>query len=340
MSEVESTNADEQTSPGNAPLLSVRDLRTYFRTDNGLAKAVDGVSFDLYPEEVVGIVGESVSGKSVTALSVMRLIPDPPGYIAGGEIHFGGRDLLRVSYDEIRKVRGGDIGMIFQEPMTALNPVYTIGMQVVESLRLHNRISRREAFDRAVEMLQHVGIPDALKRMHDFPHQFSGGMRQRVMIAIALVCRPRLLIADEPTTALDVTTQTQILELMLELKQQHDTGSLILITHDLGVVAQTCQRVIVMYGGKIQEVGPVKQIFDVPRHPYTRGLLASLPPRDGKKHRRLQAIPGNVPSIMELPAGCKFCNRCDEVMDRCRVEEPPLHQLEDGSLVRCHLVEP
>ena len=331
-------DATQETSGDAAPRLAVRDLKTYFRVEGGVAKAVDGVSWEIYPDEVLGIVGESGSGKSVTALSIMRLVPDPPGFIAGGEILFGGRDLLKLRYRELRQIRGRDIGMIFQEPMTALNPVFTIGMQVMEPLLAHENVSKREAFDRAVEMLTHVGIPDAAKRMHDYPHQFSGGMLQRVMIAMALICHPSLLIADEPTTALDVTTQAQILDLMLELKAGHETGSIILITHDLGVVAETCQRVVVMYGGKVQEAGTVEQIFSDPRHPYTRGLLASLPARDGQKRRRLHTIPGNVPAITELPVGCKFCTRCEEVLDRCAAEEPTRYDLGEGHLVRCHLL--
>jgi len=322
-----------------APILSVRNLHVNFRIEDGLANAVDGLSFDLDPNEVLGIVGESGSGKSVTALSIMRLIPDPPGKISEGKILFGGRDLLELTYEQMRDVRGNQIAMIFQEPMTALNPVFTIGMQVMETILTHERVSRRDAFDRAVEMLEKVGIPDARKRMNDYPHQFSGGMRQRVMIALALVCHPRILIADEPTTALDVTTQAQILELMLELKSKSDGASIILITHDLAVVAETCQRVVVMYGGKVQEAGTVEQIFHEPKHPYTQGLLASLPAVGGKKQRRLYTIPGNVPSIMEMPEGCKFCTRCSEVMDRCRTQEPPLHKLDSGELVRCHLME-
>lgn len=343
-------SSDDRTSPDPSPLLSVRDLKTYFRAEAGMAKAVDGVSFDVYPNEIVGVVGESGSGKSVTALSIMRLIPDPPGKIVGGEIMFGGRALLKLSWDETRDLRGRDIGMIFQEPMTSLNPVLTIGTQVMESVLVHERVSRREAFDRAVAMLSRVGIADASRRMSDYPHQFSGGMRQRVMIAIALVCHPQLLIADEPTTALDVTTQAQILDLMLDLQQQHDAGSILLITHDLAVVAETCHRVIVMYGGKVQEIGSTMQIFDNPRHPYTQGLLESLPARDGRKHARLKAIRGNVPPITELPPGCKFCTRCDQTLEpspppssapsRCETEEPPLHALSTGQLVRCHLVEP
>jgi oligopeptide/dipeptide ABC transporter ATP-binding protein len=333
------TRPSPVTEKRTIPLLEVRDLQTYFRTEAGISKAVDGVSFDILPGEILGLVGESGSGKSVACLSVLRLVPDPPGYIAGGSIRYRGEMLLEKSYAEMRKIRGNEIAMIFQEPMTALNPVFTIGLQVIETLRQHQRLSRRQAFERAVEMLDAVKIPDARKRMKDYPHQFSGGMRQRVMIAIALCCNPRLLIADEPTTALDVTTQAQILDLMLELKERREEASILLVTHDLGVVAETCDRVVVMYGGKVQEVGDAVRIFDNPRHPYTKGLLASLPSRHLKKEGKLYTIPGNVPSSLDMPAGCRFCTRCDHVFDRCRLEEPPLHRLADGSLVRCHLLE-
>jgi peptide/nickel transport system ATP-binding protein/oligopeptide transport system ATP-binding protein len=307
--------------------------------DEQLARAVDDVSFDLYPNEVLGIVGESGCGKSVTALSILRLIPDPPGKIASGSILLRGRDLLQLSYPEMLDVRGNEVAMIFQEPMTALNPVFTIGMQVMETILAHEKVTRRQAFDRAVELLRRVGIPDAEQRMTDYPHQFSGGMRQRVMIAIALACRPTILIADEPTTALDVTTQAQILDLMLELKEQEQGAAIILITHDLAVVAETCHRAIVMYGGRVQEVGTVAQIFGEPRHPYTIGLLKSLPAKAANKQARLHTIPGNVPSILEMPVGCKFCTRCPEVFERCHAEEPPLHHIGHGQLVRCHLLE-
>lgn len=338
MSQVVSTSAAKR--PGaQAPLLSVRGLRTYFHVEGGVAKAVDGVSFDVMPGEVLGIVGESGSGKSVASLSVMRLIPNPPGEIAGGEVLFAGKDLLKVSDAEIRRVRGKDIAMIFQEPMTSLNPVFTVGMQVTEAIHAHEKASKRQAIDRAVEMLTWVGIPDARNRLGDYPHQFSGGMRQRVMIAMALILNPALLIADEPTTALDVTTQAQILELMLRLMEERKDASIMLITHDLAVVAETCDRVIVMYGGKVQEVGTVEQIFDSPQHPYTQGLLRSLPQVAGQKQRRLQTIPGNVPAILNMPAGCKFCTRCDKVFDRCHVEEPALHILPNGQQSRCHLSE-
>ena len=324
----------------NAPLLSVRDLEVTFRVEGGVAKAVDRVSIDLYPGEVLGIVGESGSGKSVTALSIMRLIPDPPGKIAGGQILLNGQDLMELSYPEMRNVRGNQIAMIFQEPMTALNPVFSVGMQVMETVLTHDNVTRAEAFNRAVKRLQQVGIPDARKRMKDYPHQFSGGMRQRVMIAMALVCHPKILIADEPTTALDVTTQAQILDLMMESKDNEADSSIILITHDLAVVAETCQRVVVMYGGMVQEQASIEQIFRDPQHPYTKGLLASLPAAVRKKMERLYTIPGNVPSIMEMPSGCKFCTRCPEVMDRCHQETPPLHPVAPHHFVRCHLFDP
>jgi len=329
------------TTESPQPTLSVRGLEVNFRVEGGTATAVGGVSFDVFPGEVLGIVGESGSGKSVTALSLLRLIPDPPGKIAAGEIILQGTNLLELPYDKMRDVRGNQIAMIFQEPMTALNPVFTIGMQVMETVLTHEKVTRTEARARAISMLDAVGIPDAAKRLGDYPHQFSGGMRQRVMIAMALVCHPTILIAHEPTTALDVTTQAQILELMLELKEKQAGASIILITHDLAVVAETCQRVIVMYGGKVQEVGTVEQLFHAPQHPYTKGLLASLPAsaEQATKQKRLYTIPGNVPSIMELPVGCKFCTRCADVTDRCRAEEPSLHELSSGQLVRCHLLE-
>ena len=331
--------APQSESPEPAePLLRIKELRTWFNVEEGVAKAVDGVSLEIQPEETMGIVGESGSGKSVTALSVMRLVPQPPGVIAGGEIWFEGRDLLKLSHVEMRTVRGNHIGMIFQEPMTSLNPVFTIGMQVIEAVRTHRRTPKAEARELAIEMLDRVGIPAAHRRIHDYPHQFSGGMRQRVMIAMSLICDPRLLIADEPTTALDVTTQAQIMELMLQLKDQRG-GALLLITHDLAVVAETCQRVAVMYGGKVQELGEVRQLYNEPLHPYTQGLLASLPARQAKRHSRLQAIPGNVPSIMEMPTGCKFCTRCPDVFERCHIEEPKLIELGEGRRVRCHLYE-
>ena len=322
------------------PLLEVRNLKTWFHTEAGTAKAVDGVDFDIYPGEVLGLVGESGSGKSVTALSILRLIPDPPGKIVAGSIRFQGQDLLQLSWDQMRAIRGKQISMIFQEPMTSLNPVFTIGMQLTEMVLEHETISHKEAFRRSVEMLELVGIPDPAPRMSDYPHQFSGGMRQRVMIAMALACNPSLLIADEPTTALDVTIQAQILELMLKIKDERKDAAILLITHNLAVVAETCHRVMVMYGGKIQEVASAKELFKNPLHPYTHGLLASLPTVDGEKQRRLRTIPGNVPSILELPAGCKFVTRCEQRLERCAMIEPELIETSPGHWVRCHLVNP
>lgn len=321
------------------PLLKVRGLRTYFFTETGVARAVDGVDLDIGKGEVVGLVGESGSGKSVTALSVLRLIPDPPGRIVSGSITYKGRDLLKLPLEEIRNIRGKEISMVFQEPMTSLNPVFTIGMQVMEVIQAHEACSKEEAFGRAVQMLELVGIPEARLRMQEYPHHFSGGMRQRVMIAIALACGPALLIADEPTTALDVTIQAQILELILRLKAKQQDAAVLLITHNLAVVAETCQRVVVMYGGKVQEVAPVERLFDAPQHPYTKGLLASLPSLDGARTDRLLAIPGSVPSIHNLPAGCKFCTRCDVKVERCETEEPELIEVAPGHLVRCHLLD-
>jgi oligopeptide/dipeptide ABC transporter ATP-binding protein len=323
----------------NPLLLQVRGLKTYFHTEAGTAKAVDGVDLDLFEGEVLGLVGESGSGKSVTALSVLRLIPNPPGEIVAGQVLFRGQDLLTLSRDEIRRIRGNEISMIFQEPMSSLNPVLTIGAQVMEVLLEHQTSSKDEAFERAVEILDQVGIPEARMRMHDYPHQFSGGMRQRVMIAIALACDPSLLIADEPTTALDVTIQAQILELILDMKAKRPESAILLITHNLAVVAETCHRVMVMYGGKIQEVAPVERLFASPQHPYTQGLLASLPSIAGARTERLRAIPGMVPGILDMPTGCKFSTRCSECFERCEVEEPELMEVAAGHWVRCHLVE-
>jgi oligopeptide/dipeptide ABC transporter ATP-binding protein len=319
-------------------LLEVDDLHTYFDIEGQKAWASAGVSFVVKPNEFLGIVGESGSGKSVTALSIMRLIPDPPGHIDSGRILFEGRDLLSLPIEEMRKVRGKDIAMIFQEPMTSLNPVLTIGRQVTESVLLHEEITPEEARQRAIKVLTQVGIPDAEKRLGDYPHQFSGGMRQRVMIAMALICHPKLLIADEPTTALDVTIQAQILDLMQELQHTREGSSTILITHDLAVVAETCDRVIVMYGGRIQETGTTEELFDDPQHPYTRGLMGSIP-GEGSKGKPLYTIPGNVPSILDFPPGCRFCSRCEFVEERCRTEEPKLVEIAPGREVRCHLVE-
>src|SRR3954447_4728375 len=284
---------------GLEPLLQAKRLQVSFETARGLLKAVDGVDLDIRAGEVLGLVGESGSGKSVTALSVLRLVPRPPGRIVAGEIQFKGRDLLHLSWEEIRKVRGSEISMIFQEPMTSLNPVFTIGMQVTEVILQHERVSQEEANRRAIDILTEVGIPDAARRMTQYPHHLSGGMRQRVMIAMALVLNPDLLIADEPTTALDVTIQAQILDLMLELKERRPGAAILLITHNLAVVAETCDRVAVMYGGKIQEVAPVARLFENPLHPYTQGLLGSIPSVDGPRARRLTVIPGTVPSILD-----------------------------------------
>jgi oligopeptide/dipeptide ABC transporter ATP-binding protein len=320
--------------------LQIQGLKVHFHTEAGIVKAVDGVDLDIFPGEVLGLVGESGSGKSVTALSILRLIPDPPGKIVDGSIVFKGRDLLKLSWEEIRAIRGKEISMIFQEPMTSLNPVFTIGMQMMEAVLSHERVSRKVAFQRSVEMLDLVGIPDSANRMKDYPQQFSGGMRQRVMIAMALACNPSLLIADEPTTALDVTIQAQILELMLRLKSERRDAAILLITHNLAVVAETCDRVMVMYGGKIQEVAPVIELFKNPLHPYTRGLLASLPAVGGARDKRLPAIPGNVPSIFDSLPGCKFETRCPERFDKCSVMEPQLIEASHGHWVRCHLVNP
>ncbi len=318
------------------PLLQVRDLRTYFRTESGEARAVDGVSFDVAPGEVLGLVGESGSGKSVTSLSVMRLVPEPPGEIlAGSSVRFRGRELLELDRRSMRRVRGNDIAMIFQEPMTSLNPVYRVGKQIEEPLRLHWRLRRTEARARAVELLRLVGIADPDKRVDEYPHQLSGGMRQRVMIAMALACEPDLLIADEPTTALDVTIQAQILELLGELRQRLGMA-MILITHDLGVVAEVCDRVAVMYAGQIVETGTVRQIFGEPRHPYTEGLLRAMP-RLGGRSERLAVIPGTVPAPTAWPVGCRFHDRCPYRWDLCVREHPPLLDAGKGRASRCWL---
>jgi peptide/nickel transport system ATP-binding protein len=324
----------------DAPLLSIRGLRTYFYTESGVAKAVDGVDLDIRRGEVLGLVGESGSGKSVTALSVLRLIPDPPGRIEAGEILFGGRNLLALPWDEVRAIRGRDISMVFQEPMTSLNPVFTIGMQVTEVILAHEQVSREEAHQRAVDILTEVGIPEPAVRMKQYPHHLSGGQRQRVVIAMALVLNPSLVIADEPTTALDVTIQAQILDLMLELKSRRTGASILLITHNLAVVAETCDRVAVMYGGKIQEVTPVEELFRNPLHPYTKGLLGSIPRVDGKRAERLTVIPGSVPDVHRLPIGCKFVTRCPSRFEPCPEIEPPLIEETPDHWVRCHLYPP
>ncbi|HWC06660.1 MAG TPA: ABC transporter ATP-binding protein [Gemmatimonadota bacterium] len=319
------------------PLLRVEDLRTSFHTDEGTAKAVDGVSFVVAEQETLGIVGESGCGKSVTALSILRLIPDPPGRIEGGNVEFQGRDLLDLTEKEMRRIRGNEIAMIFQEPMTSLNPVYTVGEQISEVLRLHRGVTRAEAEERAVEMLRRVRIPDPEQRVEEYPHQLSGGQRQRVMIAMALACDPALLIADEPTTALDVTVQAQILDLLRELQNEFGMA-IMLITHDLGVIAEMAHRVVVMYAGVVVESGTVEQIFDGPNHPYTEGLKAAIP-KLGERVERLATIPGTVPSPYEEIVGCPFQNRCPYVMDVCRREFPRLYAVGAGHEARCFLYD-
>jgi peptide/nickel transport system ATP-binding protein len=316
-------------------LLAIENLRTWFYTDAGVARAVDGVSITVGPGETVGIVGESGCGKSVTALSILRLIR-PPGRIeSGSRIVFEGRDLLALDEASIRAVRGNRIAMIFQEPMTALNPVFTIGDQIAEVARIHARASRGDAWTRAVEMLERVGIPAPAERARDYPHQLSGGMRQRVVIAMALVMQPALIIADEPTTALDVTIQAQILELLASLQREFGT-SILLITHDFGVIAEMASRVAVMYGGEVVEQAPVKELFARAHHPYTRGLLAAMP-RLGADRERLQTIPGTVPPPTAWPSGCRFRDRCDSAWDRCTAEHPTPHSVGTDHASRCHL---
>jgi len=342
-------------------LVEIKNLRTYFfvdpidynikagineemaefiKSDKKLkgkiaAKAVDGVSFDIYEDEVLGIVGESGSGKSVTACSINRLIPDPPGKIAGGEIIYKGIDLLKLSYEEMKNYRGKEIAMIFQEPMTSLNPVMKVENQLTEILQYHESLSKEKAIERAIDLMESVGIPDAEKRINDYPHHFSGGMRQRVVIAMALACNPSLLIADEPTTALDVTIQAQIIDLMLKIKSERKNSAVLLITHNLGVISEMCNRVIVMYGGKIQEIAAVKDLFCNPMHPYTIGLLESLPDPYKKTDKKLKTIPGIIPHILEMPKGCKFCTRCSKATEECRNSEPELKESTEGHFVRC-----
>jgi oligopeptide/dipeptide ABC transporter ATP-binding protein len=328
------------TEPAPPPLLRVRDLKTYFVTGRGAgtARAVDGVSFELFPGETLGIVGESGCGKTVTSLSILRLIPEPPGHIRPGSfIEFDGRNLLTLEPPDLRAIRGNRIAMVFQEPMTSLNPVFTVGDQVAEAAIVHQGLSRAQARARAIEMLRLVGIPDPETRVDDYPHQLSGGMRQRVVIAMALVCRPQILIADEPTTALDVTIQAQILELLERL--QAELGmAVMLITHDLGVVAGTADRVVVMYAGQVVETATTKALFAGPRHPYTEGLMASIPRLD-RPAERLYSIPGNVPAATHWPTGCRFHPRCPHAWDKCRQEEPPLLDAgTPGHTARCWLI--
>jgi peptide/nickel transport system ATP-binding protein len=317
-----------------SPLLEVRDLDVTFRTENGVVHAVDGLSLSLALGEVVGIVGESGSGKTVSMMAVMRLIRDPNAVIAGEVIHRG-RDLLKLSPREMREVRGGEIAMIFQDPMTALTPVYTVGWQIAEQLRAHEDLTRKQARGRTVELLAEVGISNPERRIDDYPHQFSGGMRQRVMIAMALSCNPSLLIADEPTTALDVTIQAQILELMKRLQRDYGS-SILLITHDMGVVSEIAERVIVMYAGSVIEEGPKAAIFRDPQHPYTWGLLGSIP-RVGRRVRRLATIPGSPPSLLAPPAGCRFAPRCVHRFERCSVRPELIERVAPGRADACHL---
>jgi peptide/nickel transport system ATP-binding protein len=332
-----------QTTPADAKtdvLLDVADLRTYFFLRAGILKAVDGLSFQLRPHETLAIVGESGCGKSMTALSLMRLIPDPPGKIVSGSVKLAGRDLVALDEGAMRRVRGKDVSMIFQEPMTSLNPVMTVGNQIAEALLLHEGLSRREALRRAVDILKLVRIPEPEQRLKEYPHQLSGGMRQRVMIAMALACNPKVLIADEPTTALDVTIQAQILDIILDLQKKLGTA-LILITHDLGVVAETAQRVIVMYAGKKVEEALVGELFARPLHPYTHGLMASIPRLDllrgesDVRKKRLEEIKGIVPALTNLPPGCAFAPRCPFAIDKCRREAPPYEEKQPGHWAAC-----
>jgi len=323
-----------------APLLEIRGLKTHFATDDGMVQAVDGVDITIGRGETVGVVGESGCGKTVTALSVLKLIAMPPGKIVAGEILYQGRDLVPLDNEEMDRIRAKDIAMVFQEPMTSLNPVYTIGEQIAEVLRKHEGLSRKGALERTVEMLRLVQIPNPERRLNDYPHQFSGGMRQRVMIAMALSCNPKLLIADEPTTALDVTIQAQILELLQDMKSRFGMA-IMLITHAMGVVAETAQRVVVMYAGKVIEEAPVDQLFANPRHPYTQGLIRSIPRIDtAATHKtRLEAIPGTVPSLLNPPRGCRFAPRCRYAMAKCREAVPPLTDIGGGHRVACVLVQ-
>ena len=325
-------------APAVEPILDMADLRTWFFTRDGVVRAVDGISFQVIPGETLAIVGESGCGKSVTALSILRLIPSPPGRIVSGAIRFAGRNLLGLSEAEMRQVRGNEISMIFQEPMTSLNPVLTIGRQIAETLTLHQSLDHKAALDRAADMLRLVHIPEAQRRLTEYPHQLSGGMRQRVMIAMALACNPKLLIADEPTTALDVTIQAQILDLMRELKQKID-AAIVLITHDLGVVAEMAQRVVVMYAGRKAEEAPVGRLFRRPLHPYTKGLLASVPrlgaSLDHRRAPRLAEIAGTVPSLREPIPGCPFETRCAFATDICHREMPAFDEKEPGHFAAC-----
>jgi peptide/nickel transport system ATP-binding protein len=331
--------AGETAGRSSAPVLEVRDLRTYFFTRRGAVRAVDGISYAVGAGKTLGVVGESGCGKSVSALSILRLVPDPPGRIVGGSVLFEDEDLTRLPTDRMRTIRGNKISMIFQEPMTSLNPLLRIGDQLSEPIMLHQGLARKDALDKAVDMLRLVHIPDAERWLRDYPHQMSGGMRQRVMIAMALACNPRVLLADEPTTALDVTIQAQIMRLIGELQEKLGTA-VVLITHDLGVVAETAQRVVVMYAGRKVEEADVDQLFDQPRHPYTRGLMASIPRLDevAQGHagrRRLVEIPGTVPSLDRLPEGCAFAPRCAFATERCWRAAPPLEEKASDHWAAC-----
>ena len=319
-------------------LLEIHGLKTWFKTDDGMVRAVDGVDLRIDHGETVGVVGESGCGKTVTARSVLKLIDMPPGRFEDGRILWRGRDLIPLGDEEMNKIRAREIAIIFQEPMTSLNPVYTVGDQIAEVIALHQNLGRKQAMEGAAEMLRLVNIPNPQRRVHDYPHQFSGGMRQRVMIAMALSCQPKLLIADEPTTALDVTIQAQILELMHEMKDRFGMA-IMLITHAMGVVAETCQRVTVMYAGKVVEEAPVGELFGQPRHPYTQGLIRSIPrvDRAAEKKQRLEAISGTVPSLLDPPPGCRFAARCRYASDICVREMPPLKEVAPGHFVRCVL---
>ncbi|MBP7263030.1 MAG: ABC transporter ATP-binding protein [Spirochaetia bacterium] len=317
-------------------ILQVKDLKAYFKLDEGLLKAVDGVSFDLRKGETLGIVGESGSGKSVTNLAIMKLIPTPPGRIAGGQVIFDGKDLIPMNDNEIRQIRGNKISMIFQDPMTSLNPFLRISTQMVETIVLHQGLDKKAAKEKAIEMLKLAGIPAPENRIDQYPHQFSGGMRQRVMIAMALSCNPEILIADEPTTALDVTIQAQILELINELSQRLGTA-VILITHSLGVVAGMCDNICVMYAGRVVEKGSADEIFADPKHPYTVGLIKSVPRLDKENKQRLYSIPGQPPNVINLPECCPFFPRCDRAMDICKSKYPPVAELGNGRTVSCWL---
>jgi oligopeptide transport system ATP-binding protein len=317
-----------------APLLQVRDLKTYFFTEEGVVKAVDGVSYDVQEGETLGLVGESGCGKSVSALSLLRLIATPPGKIVDGEVIFDGEDLLKLDDDEIRHVRGNKIAMVFQEPMTSLNPVLTIGRQLTEALELHLNMGGQAARERAVQLLDMVGIPEAASRINDYPHQFSGGMRQRVMIAMALSCNPKLVLADEPTTALDVTIQAQVLEILARLSREFGTA-VVIITHNLGVVARYADRVNVMYAGKIVEMATAKELYAHPRHPYTVGLLKSVPRLDQARKSKLEVIEGVPPDLVNVPKGCAFYQRCTFRVDRCQEEPPPLMQVAENHMAAC-----